>query len=172
MSKLDKFLALPEDDSDSDDSEHSKSEQEAEEQEEEEEEAQAKGPAKKKAAIKLEDLERAGYKSGPSVLYVKPPAETGEQNWNWGSGREAKEKGEDSDEDRGATRAAVQGVEASAAIAVKAMAQQAALREGARQERLEAKMERIAQEKKALTFNQKEKRKRDEGKTSRAKNCE
>lgn len=35
------------------------------------------------------------------------------------------------------------------------MAQQAALREGARQERLEAKMERIAQEKKALTFNQK-----------------
>lgn len=54
MSKLDKFLALPEDDSDSDDSEHSKSEQEAEEQEEEEEEAQAKGPAKKKAAIKLE----------------------------------------------------------------------------------------------------------------------
>ncbi|KAG2437937.1 hypothetical protein HXX76_005553 [Chlamydomonas incerta] len=173
MSKLDKFLALPEDDSDSDSSDSDKSEEEREEaqEEQEEEEAQLKGPAKKKAAIKLEDLERAGYKSGPSVLYVKPPAETGEQNWNWGSGREAKEKGDDdSDEDRAATRAAVRGVEESAVIAVKAMAQQAALREGARQERLEARLDQMAKDKKALSFNQKEKRKRDEGKTSRAKN--
>ncbi|KAG2449887.1 hypothetical protein HYH02_005409 [Chlamydomonas schloesseri] len=169
MSKLDKFMALPEDDSDSDDSDKSEAEEEAKE-EEEEEEAEVKGPAKKKAAISVEDLERAGYKSGPSVLYVKPPSEAGEQNWAWGSGREAKDKGQDSDEDRGATRAAVRGVEESAVIAVKAMAQQAALREGARQERLDARL--AAQEKKAapLSWNQKEKRKRDEGKTSRAKN--
>lgn len=37
----------------------------------------------KKGSITLDDLERAGYKSGPSVLLMKPPEEQGQTNWAW-----------------------------------------------------------------------------------------
>lgn len=41
-------------------------------------------PAKKqKTDISLEDLQKQGYNSGPSVLYMKPPEEEGQQNWAW-----------------------------------------------------------------------------------------
>jgi len=42
-------------------------------------------PAKKQKTdnITLEDLQKQGYNSGPSVLYMKPPEEDGQQNWNW-----------------------------------------------------------------------------------------
>jgi hypothetical protein len=41
-------------------------------------------PAKKqKTDVSLEDLQKQGYSSGPSVLYMKPPEEDGQQNWSW-----------------------------------------------------------------------------------------
>lgn len=41
-------------------------------------------PAKKqKTGVSLEDLQKQGYSSGPSVLYMKPPEEEGQQNWAW-----------------------------------------------------------------------------------------
>lgn len=41
-------------------------------------------PAKKqKTAVSLEDLQKQGYSAGPSVLYMKPPEEDGQQNWSW-----------------------------------------------------------------------------------------
>ncbi|KXZ50946.1 hypothetical protein GPECTOR_14g192 [Gonium pectorale] len=183
-SKLDKFLTLgPEDGSESVGSEGtSGSEDEAEQQE--------KQP-RKKPALSLEDLEKAGYKSGPSVLFVKPPAEQEPQDWNWSNGKAAKgQEDEDDHQDRAATREAVtRGLEESAAMAVKAMGHAARMREAARQEREEVKQERMAaaDKGKPLSFNQKasaaprgatgarqhcriEKRKRDAGQTSRAKN--
>jgi hypothetical protein len=61
----------------SDDSEASSSGSEDAEQE-------AQQPAKKqKTDISLKDLQRQGYSSGPSVLYMKPPEEDGQQSWNW-----------------------------------------------------------------------------------------
>ncbi|GIM00877.1 hypothetical protein Vretimale_5758 [Volvox reticuliferus] len=73
--KLDKFMGMPlgdagEVDSDSDSSTNSSSDEE-----------DLKLP-KKKPNLSLEDLERAGYKSGPSVLHIKAPSEPEPQNWN------------------------------------------------------------------------------------------
>ncbi len=62
------------------DSEASASEKEEEEDEPDE---QKQAPKKKKIELSVEDLERAGYKSGPSVLHVKAPAERGPTDWNW-----------------------------------------------------------------------------------------
>lgn len=47
------------------------------------EEETAAAKRAKKAAISLEDLQRAGYNSGPSVLLMKAPQEQQEQQWNW-----------------------------------------------------------------------------------------
>lgn len=47
------------------------------------EQAGAAAKRAKKAAISLEDLQRAGYSSGPSVLLMKAPQEQQEQQWNW-----------------------------------------------------------------------------------------
>jgi hypothetical protein len=49
---------------------------------EEPEEAPQQQPAKKQK-ISLEDLQKQGYNSGPSVLYMKVPEEEGQQNWSW-----------------------------------------------------------------------------------------
>lgn len=52
--------------------------------EEQEDEAKEPAPAKKqKTEITVEDLQKQGYKGGPSVLYMKPPEESGQQNWTW-----------------------------------------------------------------------------------------
>lgn len=144
------------------DSEASASEKE-EEQEDPEEQKQA--PKKKKIELSVEDLERAGYKSGPSVLHVRAPAEQGPTDWNWSNGRAAKDQEEDDDEDdRAATREAVtRGLTESAQYAVKSMQYAAKLRDEAKEEK-----ERLAKEKR-LSFNQKEKRKRDTGQASRGK---
>lgn len=40
-------------------------------------------PSKKKAKIDLEDLEKCGYKSGPSVLFVPAPNKQSESCWEW-----------------------------------------------------------------------------------------
>lgn len=49
---------------------------------EEQQEAPQHQPTKKQK-ISLEDLQKQGYNSGPSVLYMKPPEEEGQQNWSW-----------------------------------------------------------------------------------------
>jgi hypothetical protein len=51
--------------------------------EEAEDEPQQQPAKKQKTDISLEDLQKQGYSSGPSVLYMKPPEEDGQQNWNW-----------------------------------------------------------------------------------------
>ena len=51
-----------------------------------EEEAQPAVKRKKKAAASEpapEDLERLGYKSGPSILYVPEPKDSSEPTWEW-----------------------------------------------------------------------------------------
>ncbi|KAG2493504.1 hypothetical protein HYH03_008320 [Edaphochlamys debaryana] len=160
--KKDKFgLLLGDEDSESKDGSGS-GEGESSEPEAEAEEQQV--PKKKKVELSLEDLERAGYKSGPSVLLVKPPVDEGPSDWTWGKGRPKGQKDDEGD-DRAATRDAVAGVNAAAEAAVKAMAHAAELREAAKAERLEAAAERN----KPLSFNQKEKRKRDTGQASRGK---
>ncbi|GLC39229.1 hypothetical protein PLESTB_000394200 [Pleodorina starrii] len=166
--KSDKFMGLPLGDADESDSDTDAPSSSGSDQED------VKVP-KKKPALSVEDLERAGYKSGPSVLLVKPPAEQEPQNWNWSSGRAAKQQeGDDDGEDRAATREAVtKAVEESALHSIKAMQHAARLREEARQERLEARQqqaERSGPKDKALSYNQKEKRKRDAGQSSRGKN--
>jgi hypothetical protein len=43
------------------------------------------GPAAKKqrAEVTMEDLEKAGFKSGPSVLFMKAPKEEVQTDWTW-----------------------------------------------------------------------------------------
>lgn len=47
------------------------------------EEEQQQPAKKQRTDISLEDLQKQGYNSGPSVLYMKPPEEEGQQNWAW-----------------------------------------------------------------------------------------
>eukprot|EP00983_Pelagomonas_calceolata_P057916 1145275-Pelagomonas_calceolata.AAC.1 len=62
------------------------------------------------------DLMNKGYKSGPSVMGVKPPKEEDPPNWSWSSGTKQKAmEGEETIEERRAThQAATAGVETSA----------------------------------------------------------
>lgn len=121
----------------------------------------------KKTEISLEKLQDCGYSSGPSVLFMKPPDDKPENTWQWSDGRSTKSKEDAVEklEDRQANSIAVTtAVAESARFARLATEQAALLREQARQEK-----EDLANSKR-LTFNQKEKRKRDTGQTARAKN--
>uniref|UniRef100_A0A7S3QK56 Uncharacterized protein n=1 Tax=Dunaliella tertiolecta TaxID=3047 RepID=A0A7S3QK56_DUNTE len=140
------------------DSEPSSSGSEAEED--------AQDTKKQKKEITVEDLMNKGYKSGPSVMGVKPPKEEDPPNWSWSSGTKQKAmEGEETIEERRAThQAATAGVETSAIYTQAALNQAAKIREERRLEQ-----ERLA-ESKRLSWKDKEKRKRDEGKQSRGKN--
>eukprot|EP00879_Flechtneria_rotunda_P011214 GHRR01011712.1.p1 GENE.GHRR01011712.1~~GHRR01011712.1.p1 ORF type:complete len:194 (+),score=66.66 GHRR01011712.1:247-828(+) len=121
---------------------------------------------KHKAEITIEDLQKQGYQSGPSVLFMKPPDGPLEQNWNWSNGKaeKAREGSEETYEERTRTHeAATSAAEESARLAMKAAEHAAKLRQQAKQEQQE-----LAKQKK-LSFNQKEKRKRDAGMQSRGK---
>lgn len=48
-----------------------------------EEEPQEQPAKKAKKQLTIEDLEATGYKAGPSVLFMKPPAEEGPTDWRW-----------------------------------------------------------------------------------------
>jgi hypothetical protein len=50
---------------------------------ESEDEGAGPAPEQKKQKITFEDLEQRGYKTGPSVIYMKAPQEQQEENWNW-----------------------------------------------------------------------------------------
>lgn len=66
--------------------------------------------------LALQDLMNKGYKSGPSVMGVKPPKEEDPPDWSWSSGTKQKAlEGEETMEERRATHtAATTGVETSA----------------------------------------------------------
>eukprot|EP00798_Chlamydomonas_sp_ICE-L_P019499 gene19499-26162_t len=114
------------------------------------------GPAKKGKKITMEDLQRQGYQAGPSILHLKAPEETGDCNWAWSSGMDAKEK--EAAERQANTFAVTSGVEQSAEHAIKASILANKLRDDMRAEREQRK------EEKNLTYSQKEKRKREDGK--------
>ncbi|KAH6772789.1 hypothetical protein C2S52_004388 [Perilla frutescens var. hirtella] len=104
---------------------------------------------KKKKGIDFEALSRHGYRGGLSVLSVPPPKELEkEQDWSWCSGKERKltkaEEEEESFEERQKTRAA--------------------LADGEQLLHVQSRKE------KNISFQQKEKRKRDLGQASRGKN--
>ncbi|CAA0828082.1 Unknown protein [Striga hermonthica] len=111
--------------------------------------------AKKKKGIDFEALSRHGYKGGLSVLKVPAPKEPEkEQNWSWSTGKDKqqqkggeKEEEEESYEERMKTRAA--------------------LASGERLLNVQTRSERSNANN--LSFQQKEKRKRDLGQASRGK---
>ncbi|KAI8473810.1 MAG: hypothetical protein J3K34DRAFT_165842 [Monoraphidium minutum] len=119
----------------------------------------------KKKELTLDDLEAAGFSTGPSVLFIKPPAEE-QQSWNWSDGKTQKaEEAEETIQERRRTHeAATTGAEEGATLAMRAVEHAAHLREAQRAER-----EQLAAAKKQ-TWNQKEKRKRDEGKATKGRN--
>lgn len=117
--------------------------------------------------IDLEALQEHGYKSGPSVLYVPAPKQA-EQSWEWGSGKEtsaAARDDEETAEEREQTQAAANaGAEEAAAVSRKAMQLHANMRADAA-----AEHRQMAQDRR-LTYQQKEKRKRDMGQAKKSKN--
>ena len=50
---------------------------------ENEKDEEAPAPKKAKQDVTIEDLEKAGYTSGPSVLYMKAPQEEQQLDWAW-----------------------------------------------------------------------------------------
>ncbi|XP_073109713.1 uncharacterized protein [Elaeis guineensis] len=107
---------------------------------------------KKLGGMSYEALSRHGYHGGPSVLKMPPPrVEEREPDWSWSTGKRSDaDKDEESYEERERTRAAIDQGE-------KLLNVQTNLQEG-------------NEEKKNLSFSQKEKRKRDLGQASRGKN--
>lgn len=121
---------------------------------------------KQKTDLTLDDLEAAGFSTGPSVMYMKAPEEQ-QQGWNWSDGKAQKgeEVEEETLEERQRTReAATTGAEQGATLAMRGAAHSAKLREEAREERQRLQAE------KQLTYNQKEKRKRNAGQATKSKN--
>lgn len=106
-------------------------------------------PRKQKSnVIDFDALKRHGYRGGPSVLKVPPPKEDdSKRDWSWSTGKEKRvDKGiEESYEERQKTREAIsQGEELPTAL--------------------------TRNDKKNISFSQKEKRKRELGQASRGKN--
>jgi hypothetical protein len=128
--------------------------------------AAAQPAAKKAKTLTIEDLQRAGYREGPSVLFIKPPADEGPLGLSVSDGRSHKrDEGEDTAEERRATaHAASRGAEEAAAYAAAAVAHAERLRAEARAEK-----EKLVKDKR-LSFNQKEKRKREAGMASSGAN--
>ncbi|KAL9239689.1 hypothetical protein vseg_013988 [Gypsophila vaccaria] len=140
-----------EDDSSSDESSSSDSESDVDDGPEKSARKSSEGRSvkRKSGGIDYEALKRHGYKGGLSVLKVPPPKDGGNRDWSWSTGREKTggktndEETEESYKERQKTRAALaDGEELATAIT----------------------------QKERKSFAQKEKRKRDLGQTSRAKN--
>eukprot|EP00850_Spirogloea_muscicola_P011426 SM000071S21050 [mRNA] locus=s71:168957:169923:+ [translate_table: standard] len=115
----------------------------------------------KKAKLDYEALKRHGFRGGPSVLHVPAPRASAEQQaWDWANG-EAQAKADDKESfgEREKLRAAVnEGSMQAAALAIQHNS-------FAKQQRKDA-----AEERRQMSFSQKEKRKRDLGQASRGKN--
>lgn len=49
-------------------------------------------PPQKRQKLTVADLAKAGYKGGPSVLFVPQPKEDPNDNWGWSSGQQARQR--------------------------------------------------------------------------------
>lgn len=110
--------------------------------------SKGKSTKQKKAPIDFEALKRYGYKGGPSVLKVPPPKEDDtKKDWSWSSGKEKRveKEVEETYEERKKTREALSLGEQMPTVLTR-------------------------NDKKNLSFSQKEKKKRDLGQASRGKN--
>lgn len=108
-------------------------------------------PVKKRGAIDYSSLSKHGYKGGLSVLKVPPPKIEEKQDWSWSTGREGDAKAaEESFHERELTRAAVA--------------------EGELLQNVQKNPPMNRRQEKAMSFSQKEKKKRDIGQASRGKN--
>ncbi|XP_003632323.1 uncharacterized protein LOC100852813 [Vitis vinifera] len=109
--------------------------------------AQVKSGKQKNGAIDFEALKRHGYKGGLSVLSVPPPKEDEKRDWSWSTGKDraTTKEVEESYDERQKTRYAIADGEQLMNV-------------------------QSRNEKKNLSFSQKEKRKRDFGQASRGKN--
>ncbi|KAH8963386.1 hypothetical protein BDL97_04G006900 [Sphagnum fallax] len=125
-------------------------------------EKNAAGSDVRKPGLNYEALSRHGYSGGLSILHVPAPrGQAGEQDWSWSAGKRKNEEGETEEtyEDREQTRQLANNSAATAA------------EEAVAEYNFTKKQRRDAiTEQKALSFSQKEKRKRDMGQSSRGKN--
>lgn len=124
----------------------------------------AAGAAPKRPAVSYEVLAQHGYQGGLSVLNMPPPRpEGGDPSWEWSQGkRKAEGGGEDepeSFEERERLRQTMN--DGSVEVASRALAEF---------ENEKTRRKAAAEERKAVSFAQKEKRKRDMGQASRGKN--
>jgi len=135
------------------------------EEEEEEEEAPARVPASAAAAVDFASLQRAGYRGGPSVLFVPEARAEPASDWKWGHGQRGV-AGEESAEERAALEHATgAGLQEAMEAQLKAAESARELREASYREELEFRAAATGRgrgrgDKKHDTFNQKEKRKR------------
>ncbi|XP_020206617.1 uncharacterized protein LOC109791700 [Cajanus cajan] len=112
------------------------------------ENSKGKSRKQKSGVIDFEALKRHGYRGGPSVLKVPQPKEDdSKQDWTWSTGKEKRveKEIEESYEERQKTREAISLGEELPAVLTR-------------------------NDKKNLSFSQKEKRKRELGQASRGKN--
>ncbi|KAE9611474.1 hypothetical protein Lal_00011526 [Lupinus albus] len=110
--------------------------------------SKGKSGKQKSAVFDFDALKQYGYKGGPSVLKVPPPKEGDDtKDWSWSTGKEKRvdKEIEESYEQRQKTREAISLGE-------------------------ELPTAQTRNEKKNVSFSQKEKRKRDIGQASRGKN--
>ncbi|CAG9463482.1 unnamed protein product [Pedinophyceae sp. YPF-701] len=130
-------------------------------------EDEAPAPKRKKLTdVKAEDLMKHGYKTGPSVLFMKDKQDI-DYNFAWGDGRDERAQGEPEEDffDRERTRVAANEAAAqSADLALRTIAHAAKLREQAREEK------QARRGGKEASVNQKEKRKRNLGQQGSGKN--
>jgi hypothetical protein len=125
----------------------------------------AAAPAPAKATVDFESLQRAGYRGGPSVLYVPDRSQqTAEPDWAWGQGERGEEQPASVSARAALTHAVGDGLNEALEQQMLAAQHAARLREEAREEAVLRRSEDAAKARKEkLTFNQREKRKRDRG---------
>ena len=136
-----------------------------------EEEEEARPAPAAAAAVDYEALQRAGYKGGPSVLFMPEARAAGQTDWKWGHGQRGA-AGEESAEARAALEHATgAGLQEAMEAQLKEAERARELREASYREELELRAAATGRgrgrgrgekdgDKKHMTFNQKEKRKR------------
>ena len=120
----------------------------------------------------LSSTDIASPHSGPSVLFVPERKPEAVQDWNWSRGaRHARDTGGGSAEEHEALQhAAGAGVTEAIERQLAAAEHAKRLREAAIREELEARQQSAAKEREKLSFNQREKRKRERGQQSTGRN--
>jgi len=147
--------------------------EEEEEEEQEDEEEAAAAPARPKAEVDYESLQRAGYRGGPSVLYLPEAKAEAGSNFQWGRGTRSHAETSTAEERAALEHAAGAGLEAQVEAQLREAQRAKALRDAARAEEFElrgAAAGRGQGRGSNLTFNQREKRKRERGQAVSGRN--